>query len=158
LRRLVFVGTPHHGSRLERAGHWADQLLTVTPYSAPFVRLGASRSAGIIDLRHGSVVDEDWQGHDRLGYHGDVRRPVPLPAGVQCYAFAATLGTSDDDPRGRLMGDGLVPVDSALGIHRDPRRNLAIPPSNQWVGCAMSHRGLLRRPEVYSQLRQWLSS
>jgi pimeloyl-ACP methyl ester carboxylesterase len=158
LRRLVFVGTPHHGSRLERAGHWADQFLNVTPYSAPFRRLGASRSAGIMDLRHGSVVDEDWQGHDRLGHLRDIRHPVPLPAGVECFALAATLGTSDGDAKDRLLGDGLVPVNSALGIHRDLNRHLAIPPSHQWVGCAMSHRDLLRRPEVYGKLQEWLGS
>ena len=92
LRRLVFLGTPHHGSRLERAGHWADRLLDVSPYSAPFQRLGASRSAGIVDLRHGSVVDEDWQGFDRLGHRWDRRRHVPLPAGVECYALGSHPG------------------------------------------------------------------
>ena len=30
---LVFLGTPHHGAPLERAGHWVDILLDATPYA-----------------------------------------------------------------------------------------------------------------------------
>jgi pimeloyl-ACP methyl ester carboxylesterase len=57
---LVFLGTPHHGAPLERAGHWVDIVLGATPYAAPFARLGKVRSAGITDLRHGNLLDEDW--------------------------------------------------------------------------------------------------
>ena len=56
LRRLVFLGTPHHGAPLERGGHGLDYLLGLSPYSAPFTRLGKSRSAGIQDLRHGTIT------------------------------------------------------------------------------------------------------
>ncbi|MGE5602173.1 MAG: esterase/lipase family protein [Nitrososphaerales archaeon] len=158
LRRLVCLGAPHHGSRLERAGAWADRFMDATPYSAPFKRLGATRSAGITDLRHGSVIDEDWQGAGRFEHRRDVRCLVPLPDGVECYALAATLGTEAGDAKDRLLGDGLVPVKSALGIHRDPERNLAFPPSHRWVGYEMSHLDLLRSPEVYAQLQEWLAS
>ena len=57
---LVFLGTPHHGAPLERAGHWVDLVLGATPYAAPFARLGQVRSAGITDLRHGNLMDGDW--------------------------------------------------------------------------------------------------
>ena len=63
---LVFLGTPHHGAPLERAGHWVDLVLGATPYAAPFARLGRVRSAGITDLRHGNVLDADWAGADRF--------------------------------------------------------------------------------------------
>jgi pimeloyl-ACP methyl ester carboxylesterase len=43
LKKIVFLGTPHHGAPLERAGHWADRLLPVTPFSAPFARLARPR-------------------------------------------------------------------------------------------------------------------
>ena len=49
VRDLVFLGVPHHGAPLERAGAWIDQLLARTPYSAPFAALGQMRSAGITD-------------------------------------------------------------------------------------------------------------
>jgi pimeloyl-ACP methyl ester carboxylesterase len=143
LRKLVFLGTPHHGSPLERGGHGLDFVLEVSPYSAPFTRIGRTRSAGITDLRHGSVT---------TGAH----RTVPLPPGVKCYAAAATLGTRRSLLSERLVGDGLVPLDSALGKHADPARALAFPRKHQWVGHGMGHLELLSRAEVYSQLHEWL--
>ena len=119
VRALVFLGTPHQGSRLERAGSRADALLNATRYSAPFRRLGMTRSAGITDLRHGSVTDEDWEGRDRFGHHDDTRCPAPLPSGVACYTIGATLGSRADDVKSRVLGDGIVPLDSALGIHKN---------------------------------------
>jgi pimeloyl-ACP methyl ester carboxylesterase len=47
LRKLVFLGTPHFGSPLERGGHALDMLLGLSPYSAPLGRAGKMRSAGI---------------------------------------------------------------------------------------------------------------
>lgn len=157
LRHLVFLGTPHHGAPLERGGNWVNVALGVTPYSAPFARLGKIRGAGITDLRHGSLLDEDWEGRDRFSHAPDPRRIVPLPEGVTCHALAATLGREAGSLKGHLMGDGLVPVDSALGRHRDPARTLPIPESRQWVGMGMGHMDLLSRPEVYARIRESLS-
>jgi pimeloyl-ACP methyl ester carboxylesterase len=143
LRRLVFLGTPHHGAPLERAGHRLDYVMALSPYVAPFTTLGKARSAGIVDLRHGSITDDE-------------REFVPLPEDVECYALAATLGKRRSRIAERLVGDGLVPLDSALGRHADDTRTLAIPRERQWVGYEMGHLDLLNRPEVYAQLREWL--
>jgi len=157
LRKLVFLGTPHHGAALERGGNRVDAVLEAAPYAAPFARLGKIRSAGITDLRYGNLLDEDWEGRDRFAPGRDARRPVPLPEGVRCYAAAATTGKKPGDLNDRLLGDGLVSLSSALGRHDDPGRSLSIPESRQWVGHGMSHMDLLSRPEVYEQLRDWLS-
>ena len=157
LRHLTFLGTPHHGAPLERGGNWMDVLLEAAPYAAPFARLGKVRSAGITDLRHGNLLDEDWQGRDRFEPARDARRPVPLPEGVRCYAVAATAGKTPGDLNDRLLGDGLVPLGSALGRHQEPGRSLAFPESRQWVGTDMNHLDLLSRPEVYDRIRRWLS-
>ena len=109
LRKLVFLGTPHHGAPFERTGHRFGLLLEKTPYTAPFARLGKVRSAGITDLRHGYVLDEDWKGHDRFANRVDSRRPLPLPKRVQCYTIAATIGHAPASRRDQLIGDGLVP-------------------------------------------------
>lgn len=154
---LVFLGTPHHGAPLERAGNWVDVLLGAAPYAAPLARLGKVRSAGITDLRHGNLLDEDWDGHDRFARRGDRRRPLPLPAGVRCCALAATTGTRPGDVRDRLLGDGLVPLASALGRHAQPGHTLAFAADRQWVGQGMNHLDLLSHPEVYAQLRRWLA-
>jgi hypothetical protein len=155
LRKLVFLGTPHHGAPLERGGHWVDQIAATTRYTAPLALLGQVRSAGITDLRYAFLRDEDWQGHDRFARRGDLRRPMPLPKDVECYAIAARLG-----PRravsGALVGDGLVPVSSALGRHRDAQFTLGFPPSHQAVIEQASHLDLLNHPEVYAHLLAWL--
>ena len=153
---LVFLGTPHHGAPLERAGNWIDIVLGATPYAAPFARLGKVRSAGITDLRHGYLVDEDWVGRDRFERSADRRLPLPLPETVRCYAAAASVGRESGDLKERLLGDGIVPLDSALGRHADPAHTLRFAADRQWVGYGMNHLELLNRPEVYAQLLQWL--
>jgi pimeloyl-ACP methyl ester carboxylesterase len=153
---LLCLGTPHHGAPLERAGHWVDIVLGATPYAAPFARLGKVRSAGITDLRHGNLLDEDWVGRDRFARGADRRQPLPLPESVCCFALAASLGAQGGDLKERLLGDGLVPLDSALGRHRDAARTLAFAAERQWIGYGMNHLDLLSRAEVYAQLRQWL--
>jgi hypothetical protein len=130
LAKLVFLGTPHHGAPLERAGRWLEGALGLSPYVAPIARLGALRSAGIGDLAHGSSA--------------------PLPAGVACYAVAGTLGP---DP----LGDGLVPLASALGQNKDPARVLAFPAANRLVARGLGHFDLLDDRAVAERLRAWLA-
>src|SRR5664280_386320 len=120
-----------------------DEVLDLSPYSAPLTRLGKARSAGIQDLRHGAITTG---GPDF----------VPLPAGVECYAAAATLGSRGSLLAERLVGDGLVPLDSALGRHKDAALTLGFAKSHQWIGYEMGHLELLCRPEVHAQLRTWL--
>lgn len=98
LRTLLFLGTPHGGSALERAGSKIDFALAMSPYSAPFLRLGGARSAGIQDL-------------------GADSRALPLPAGVHGVAVA-----------GRLRGksDGLVSLASALALDLPERQRVVI--------------------------------
>jgi len=143
LRSLVFLGTPLHGAPLERGGHRLDYVMELSPYVAPFTRIGKARSAGITDLRHGSIT-------------ADQQEFIPLPEGVACHAAAAMLGKTRSLVSDRLVGDGLVPLESALGRHRDPARTFAIPPERQWVGRGIGHLELLHRPEVYAQLGRWL--
>lgn len=154
---LVFLGTPQHGAPLERAGHGADWLLASNPFTAPFARLGKIRSAGITDLRHGHVMDADWQGRDRFASGADHRLPLPLPEGVRCFAVAATLAGQRSRLAERLTGDGLVPLDSALGRHDEPARRLEVPRERQRTVYRTGHLDLLSSPVVAEQLRDWLA-
>lgn len=156
LAHLVFLGTPHHGAPLERAGHGVDLILAGTRWTTPFTRLAQLRSAGITDLRHGHVQPADWQGRDRFARHADARSPLPLPEGVACHTVAATTAARRRPLADRLVGDGLVPLASALGQHPDPRFALAFAPEHRWIAYRTGHLALLRSPEVTQQLIRWL--
>lgn len=149
LRKLVFLGTPHHGAPLECVGNWLETVLKAMPYAAPFARLGMLRSAGITDLRHGNVLDGDWEGRDRFQRGPDKRTPLPLPEGVACYAVAGKLA--------RFAGDGLVTVQSALGQHAEASRTLGFPEAHQWIAEGVGHLDLLGDAGVYERIRCWLA-
>jgi pimeloyl-ACP methyl ester carboxylesterase len=161
LKSIVFLGTPHHGAPLEKAGNWIDVLLGVTPYSAPFKRLVELRSSGITDLRFGNVLDSDWQGEDRFKSKTQQeqvdREHLPLPEGVACFTVAATLAAKRSLAADRLVGDGLVPLNSALGVHSDPARSLVFSKSSQMVVYRTNHMAMLGSAEVGEQLVTWLS-
>ena len=150
LRRLdaiVFLGTPHRGAPLERGGHWFEQLLGASAYSAPFARLGQIRSSGITDLRHGRIDDQPTIEPD------EERRSAP----PRSLAIAATLGRRDGDLKDRLLGDGLVPLASALGRATRTERAL-FPRGARSVQYEASHLALLERPAVYRLIRDWLEA
>ena len=144
LSDLACMGTPHQGAPLEQLGHAVTALLGATPYAKPFARLARLRSAGITDLRHGRLLD------DRAAL-------APLPTGVRCLALAGTLGEADGAMRHRVLGDGLVPLPSALGQHADPARALHFEPGHTWVGAGIGHLALITHPAVHAQLLAWLA-
>ncbi len=151
---LVTLGAPHHGAPLERGGSWVHLLLGVSRFSAPFARLARVRSAGITDLRYGNVLDEHWEGRDRFDVHDDPRNLIALPEGVRCFALAGSLSS---EPTATLRGDGMVPVDSALGEHATPALALAFPAVNKRILFSTGHLDLLD-PPAYEIIRAWLAS
>jgi pimeloyl-ACP methyl ester carboxylesterase len=158
LRHIVFLGTPHHGAPLERTGNWVGQLLRHTAYSAPFTRLVELRSAGITDLRHGLLLDSDWQGSGRFERRADTRTAVPLPTDVACFTVAATTAAQRSALTDRIVGDGLVPLHSALGQHDDAARCLDFADDTQHVCYGMNHMQLLHHAEVTAQMQRWLAA
>lgn len=149
-----------HGAAPKRGGNWVDILLDGSPYTTAFARLGKIRSARITDLRHGNLVDEDWGGRDRFApsTRAAVKRHfVPLPAGVQCFAIAATLTRKRGQVADRLVGDGLVPVRSALGLGEAAAAGIAIPARQQWIAYGRNHLDLLDDRAVFLRLRKWLA-
>jgi pimeloyl-ACP methyl ester carboxylesterase len=156
LKTIVFLGTPHHGAPLERAGNKVDVILASTPYTAPFSRLAQLRSSGITDLRYGLLLDEDWAGRNRFRRAPDHRTVLPLPEGVACYAVAGTVSTTRGLLAERLVGDGLVPLHSALGQHDDAARSLHFAKTSTFIAYRTGHMALLSSPAVGAQLLKWL--
>jgi hypothetical protein len=157
LTRLVCLGTPHHGTRLERGGHWLGRALEWSPYAAPFARPGKARSAGITDLRWGNVQEADHRGRHRHHQDRDDRVPTPLPTGVRVGFLAATTAEQPRGVRHALLGDGLVTLASAWGEHRDPALALRLPASRKALITAASHWDLLSHPQAAATLLRWMA-
>jgi pimeloyl-ACP methyl ester carboxylesterase len=151
LNKLMFLGTPHHGADLEKAGNWIDLILGAHSYTVPFARLVKVRSSGITDLRYGNVQESDWHTTERFEFSGDQRLPLPLPENVQCFAIATSAKESTSYP----LGDGLVRIKSALGEHPNSAFYLRIPEHRKWVGTNINHMQLLSDLKVYQILKSW---
>jgi pimeloyl-ACP methyl ester carboxylesterase len=151
LTRLYCVASPHHGSYLERGGYWLQRAISMSPYSYPLSRLTAIRSAGITDLRHGNVLDEDWEGVDRFHHGQDRRTPLPLPEQVACYAMGGVL--REEGKKAFAWGDGIVQLSSALGQHKDARFDLCFPAQNCYTLPNLSHFDLISHNQVYTFIR-----
>ena len=155
LKRVVFLGTPHHGSHLERIGNYLDLLLESVPYLKPFARLGKIRSAGVTDLRYGNLVDEDWQHSGRFERKGDQRKHIQLPNKIEFFAVAATIGNEKTGST-RIFGDNLVDVKSALGQHKKTAKKLNFKEENTWIVYENNHLELLSNPKILDKLKTWL--
>lgn len=154
INKVVYLGTPHHGAPLERGGHWVQWAAQVSAYTAPIAKLARLRSAAITDLRYGYLLDEDWRDiSDRFATCTPPARVPALPAHIRHYAIAGTLGKREKGLADLLLGDGMVPLDSALGRHKEAARTLAFAPERQWVGYGLGHIDLICHPEAYAALR-----
>ena len=156
LKRIVFLGTPHHGSPVERAGHLVDMAMRSIRYVEP-LSFGRKRSAGIKDLRQGNLLDDDWNA--RLGEPGGpaARRDEPLLPSVEYFFIAASIGRHDKDPMGHIFGALLFRVGSALGTGSNSRDDLAVKKQNCRVFQEKNHFDLVRDERVGKQIVEWFS-
>ncbi|OZG74031.1 hypothetical protein BTA51_09670 [Hahella sp. CCB-MM4] len=153
LSQAAYIGTPHLGAPLERAGNLANSLIQITPYVKPFARLGNIRSQGIRDLRFGYITEAEAMAGESS--RKDVRTMIePLHPGSRHLFIASDLTT----PAGYdLIGDGLVPVSSALGEHRSEHMNLTAPDMEKVFIEHLDHIAMLRDTRVYKTLEKHLS-
>jgi len=154
VRHVVSLGSPHMGAPLEQLVHLASAGLNALPEIRPFGAVLRRRSAGIRDLRQGSLVDEDWRDCDPDALRAAAVTEVPLLEGATHCFVAATLTRSPSHPLGRLLGDTLVLEASASGRGRD--RKIPFGAENGMHVGGTHHLALLNHPEVYERLRAWL--
>jgi pimeloyl-ACP methyl ester carboxylesterase len=143
---VVSLGSPHRGAPLESAVHYAAAALGAVPETRPLSRFLRRRSAGIRDMRSGSLVDEDWRDRDRDALRAVACREVPLLDGATHCFVAATVTSRPDHPVARLLGDWLVLERSASHRAQEALH----------VGSA-HHLALLNHPAVYARLSEWLA-
>jgi triacylglycerol lipase len=154
-KRAYYIGTPHLGAPMERAGNvvaWALRKID-NPYTPLVADVANLRSAAIKDLRFGNLHADDWQGADADALLEDRRNPVPLLPHIRHHLIA---GAVSRDPRLMLLfGDAMVPVASATGSGRRVGRGGPLPSNHVRIVPDVTHVGLLHHEDVAAQLLAW---
>jgi triacylglycerol lipase len=146
VKRVFCLGSPHRGAPLEKLGNMLTGVLGAIDLPGTLVtaRILEGRSAGIKDLRHGSLVDEDWLGRDPDSLVDLERTEVPFLPGVTYHFVSASLTQDPQHPLGQLIGDLLVREASAHG----PVSSEPFPIETARFGGVMHHQ-LQNHPAVY---------
>ena len=157
VRKVFYIASPHLGAHFENLGKLTTTLLGKIPN--PITRLIASlgdlRSAGIKDMRHGYLTDEDWQkkNADKL-FHWHQNK-TPLLKTADHYLICGTLSKVAGSRMGRVFGDGVV--HPASGTGRGLFASSAIPflEDHCKIIPGISHAHLQRSRRVYQQIKEW---
>jgi pimeloyl-ACP methyl ester carboxylesterase len=156
LSDVVYLGTPHLGSWLEKAanvGTWT--LRHSSPYSAPFGTLIDGRSRGIKDLRFGTLVEDGWGETPIDGLLTGLAPDDPWLDDVTHHVVVGRLRPSPRHPLNVIFGDGLVRKASAAGSGRRRRigdGEVAVIPIDARHGRSIHH------PEVTTLLHRVLAA
>ncbi len=156
VRHVVSLGTPHMGAPLEQGAHRAALALHKLPETRMLGSFLKKRSAGIRDLRHGSLVDEDWRDRDPEALRAVACQEVPLLPWATHFFVSASVTRDPNHPLGRLLGDILVLKPSASG--RGKARRIPFREEHGHHVGGTHHLSLLNHPEVYERLRAWLAT
>lgn len=153
---IIMLGTPHQGAPLERLGNFANGLLKHSPYTFPLSHLGDLRSSGIKDLRHASLVDEDWAGRDHDDAEPPAREPLPLLEKARYLLIAGTRSPELQAAVWRCRDDLLVPVASGLGLDRQGREVVRHPELRREVMADTDHMTLMGHAGVMLHMQKQL--
>ena len=154
VKDIICLGTPHTGSWLEKVAHIGSRMLRFVPETAPFSTILETRAAGIVDLRHGYISQDEWEGQDLTSQWGlDRIAAAPLPH-AEYHFVAATLGATVNHPLSSVIGDLLVHFSSATGVGKngpvvDGARFEYIPSAD--------HFALLNHPKIGDWIVEWLN-
>lgn len=158
VKKVIYVGTPHLGAPLERAGRVLSKVLAAIP--DPYTRLAAEladlRSDGVKDLGDADLRHEDRARRVARFSLRDPRHPVPLLPSLQHYLVAGTIW--EDARLAGLFGDAIVPVPSGTDGACIDAASLALPPSHVRLIKGMSHVVIPRDPAVYEHVKEWCAS
>jgi pimeloyl-ACP methyl ester carboxylesterase len=157
VRHVFTLGAPHLGAPLEQVTHAASVALSRLPETRGIAKALNARSAGIKDLRHGYLVDEDWSGHDPDAFLRRASREIPFLRSANHYFVCATLSRDADHPVGRVIGDLLV-LRASAWAHGNRGERMQFPIDHYRHIGAANHFDLLNHPAIYEQIGRWLSA
>lgn len=148
---VISLGTPHQGAPLARFARSATSALDAVdlPATRVLARMLATRSAGIQDLEHGTIVDA---GPDPDATASPADRVVPLQPGVRYAFLSATVGDKDA-PGSAWLGDLLVQVASASG----PVQHEQFPIQTETFS-GVAHHVFQVHPAVYAKVRDLVAA
>ena len=132
-RNVVTLGTPHLGTPLEKSVHWASRILAHISETRPIGEFLDQRSTGIKDLGSGLGLETDGE--------------------VAHYYIAGAVTSKPGHPLAKLLGDLVVPVNSAIGTDR--RKQVAAADVRVFAG--RNHRALIHDPDVHEEILDWLT-
>lgn len=155
LTSVIYIGAPHHGSALAKAANLATFAMTHTPFTEPLA-IGQFLSAGIKDLSHGNLLEEDWANAASPDHGPDLRQPIPLTHHAEHYFVAAALGSKVTELKSMMLGDLLVRLGSATGQHQDELKRFDIKPENCRIVHESNHFDMLHDAVVVDQIADWL--
>lgn len=152
VRRVFCLGSPHQGAPLEKLGYVLTSALASVDLPGTVIpaQILEKRSAGIKDLRDGTVVDEHWTTRDPDATAETSELTVPLLPDVTYYFVAATITQDLEHPLGQLMGDLLVRLPSGSG----PRSTESTFPIERTRFGGILHHQLQNHPQVYEVLKR----
>jgi len=155
VRKAIYVGTPHHGAPLERAGRVLTKLLAAIPdpYTRLAAQIGDLRSDGVKDLGDADLRHEDRARRTHRFALRDARHPVPLLPSIRHHLVAGSIVR--DARLAFLFGDPMVPLVSATDGTCADLATLELPPSHVRVLRGVPHMTLAHHPDVYAQIRAW---
>jgi triacylglycerol lipase len=142
VRQAIYLGVPHLGAPMERAGRAVTAVLRGAPNRVlrAVGLLADQRSAGVKDLGDGML--------------GPGRTWLPLLPQLRHHVILGTLHRSERHLLSRLLGDGVVPIASARA--RVPRMAPVFPEADVTTLGGVGHRALARNGQVYAALRALL--
>lgn len=146
VRCVVSLGSPHKGAPLEKTVHVVDWVMRRVPEAEPIGRILASRSAGVKDLRFGSLVEADWRDRDVDAFLDNQCAEVPFLPHATYYWIASAVTDDPEHPIGRMVGDGMVRYPSASAVRGEGLR----------LG-GVNHLRLLNDERAFEALRAWLT-
>lgn len=120
-----YLGAPNHGAALERGVAVAAAALErrQNRHARNLARLLNQRSPGIKDLRHGSILECEYDDNDPHRRELLDHRDIPLRPGIAHHFVAATLLPQAAAGRAsEFIGDGMVSPISATGSHPSGKR------------------------------------
>ena len=156
VRKVVSLGSPHMGAPLEQAVHYASLRRSAgCPRRACLGTFLRRRSAGIRDLRQGSLVDDDWRDRDPEALRAAACEEVPLLEGATHCFVSATVTRSPRHPLGRMRRRHARAGAERVRAQSRTRKLGFEDEYGLHVG-ATHHIALLNHPAVYEKLRAWL--